>query len=42
MSPEMLKGNYDFKTDIWSAGVLTYFLLSGQMPFIGISKAKIR
>lgn len=42
MSPEMLKGNYDFKTDLWSAGVLTYFLLSGQMPFTGISKSKIR
>jgi serine/threonine protein kinase len=27
----------DTKKDIWSVGVLTYLLLSGDCPFLGIS-----
>jgi len=33
MAPEVLKKSYDFKCDIWSIGVLTYFLLCGKLPF---------
>mmetsp|Transcript_96668 Transcript_96668/g.162747 ORF Transcript_96668/g.162747 Transcript_96668/m.162747 type:complete len:470 (-) Transcript_96668:47-1456(-) len=36
MSPEMAsKKEYDLQTDMWSLGVLLYFLLSGQEPFNG-------
>ena len=34
ISPEVLKGNYDERTDLWSIGVVTYFLLSGKFPFM--------
>lgn len=35
MSPEFLRGDYTQKTDIWSAGVILYYLLSGEFPFLG-------
>lgn len=34
MAPEMLKGTfYDFKIDIWSAGIIFYTVLFGRLPF---------
>lgn len=34
MAPEIIKGNgHGFECDMWSIGVLTYFLLSGSLPF---------
>ena len=38
MPPEIVKHEtYDSKVDIWSAGVVTYFLLTGEPPFDGDS-----
>ena len=35
VSPEVLRGNYDSKCDMWSLGVIVFMLLSGHPPFGG-------
>lgn len=35
MSPEVLRGKYDKRCDLWAIGVLSYVLLSGRQPFFG-------
>jgi len=36
MAPEIWAGNsYDNKVDVWSIGVVMYYLLSGTHPFFG-------
>jgi len=39
-SPEMLAGDCTSKCDLWSLGVITFALLSGQMPFSGSPSAQ--
>ena len=41
MAPEVIIGNYDSKCDVWSLGVIMYFLLSGTPPFTGKSENEI-
>jgi serine/threonine protein kinase len=33
---EIIRGTYDEKCDLWSIGVITYLLLSGETPFGGL------
>lgn len=38
MAPEIWAGSaYDNKVDVWSVGVVMYYLLSGTHPFLGDS-----
>mmetsp|Transcript_4005 Transcript_4005/g.6698 ORF Transcript_4005/g.6698 Transcript_4005/m.6698 type:complete len:785 (-) Transcript_4005:21-2375(-) len=41
MAPEVLKGTYSYQADLWSIGVITYMLLSSQMPFYGRKRSHI-
>lgn len=38
MSPELLRGEYTAKADVWSVGVLAFMALSSSMPFYGNSR----
>ena len=41
MAPQVLKGLYTYKADLWSVGVITYMLLSNSKPFWGRSRSEI-
>ena len=43
MAPEVFDGqNYDLSCDIWSIGVIAYFILSGAPPFMGKDDVEIQ
>ncbi len=35
VAPEVIDGEYDFKCDVWSLGVVFHHLITGTAPFLG-------
>ena len=35
-APEIFRGDYDEKVDVWALGVIAYLILSGETPFGGL------
>lgn len=42
MAPEVFKRDVTVKCDVWSAGVVMYFLLTGCLPFTGTSLEEVQ
>lgn len=41
IAPEVIGGDYDYKCDMWSCGVILYILICGYPPFYGDNDAEI-
>ncbi len=41
VAPEIIQGKYSRECDLWSLGVLIFFLLTQEMPFDGPSSDKV-
>ena len=41
LAPEVLDKNYNEKCDLWSCGVIMYYLLTKKFPFSGVFKNEI-
>lgn len=42
MAPEIFRPPFNHKCDVWSCGVITFFLLSGFLPYFGATVAEVK
>ena len=41
IAPEVIRKNYDYRCDIWSAGIIFHILLVGYPPFVGATDLEV-
>ena len=41
VAPEVILSDYNEKCDIWSIGIIMFYLLSGKLPFLGLTHKEI-
>ena len=41
MAPEMVRGNFNYASDMWSIGVILFIMVTGKQPFRGKSKEEV-
>lgn len=41
MSPEVIRGNYGQKADIWAVGCVMYMMVCGKLPFAGKTRDEV-
>jgi serine/threonine protein kinase len=42
MAPEIFKPPFSFKCDVWSVGVIAFFMITGYLPFFGATVSEVK
>ena len=42
MAPEIFRPPFNFKCDVWSCGVIAFFLTTGYLPFFGATVSEVK